>query len=138
MGDQYRLLWLFAFEVGLVVFLVLEVRKWRRLGSLLSARQRTLRVVNVGVLALIVGLLAVSSSGLVPSVWGQLAILTAVVFLVVVVMALTIRDLRELHAARLAGETQMYSDMGQMIRDSILRERCAQTAAPPPTDEDAN
>lgn len=128
-------LWLAVFAVGLVFFLLWELTQWRRVGTVLSRRQKVLRLVNIGLLGVILGLMFVGSMGWVGTVAGQLSLLMGTLALTFIVLALALRDWRELAATRAANEMRIAGDLARVLSAQAERQRL-QAAGDAGTPED--
>lgn len=135
-GPGNAVLWVAVFGVGLVFFLLWELTQWRRVGTVLSRRQKVLRLVNIGFLGVILGLMLVGSMGWVRTVAGQLSLLMAILGLTFIVLALALRDWRELAATRAANEMRIAGDLARLLSAHAERQRLqAAGEASAPEDE---
>lgn len=105
-----------ALVVGLVAFIVTEVRRWRTLGGFLSRRQIVVRVINLSLIGLLVALVGGMFFGVRPATLriGVALMVCAAVVLVVVVL-LAVWDLREINRARLGREMEFYGEIARSI-----------------------
>lgn len=134
-GPGNAVLWVAVFSVGLVFFLLWELTQWRRVGAVLSRRQKVLRLVNIGFLGVILGLMFVGSMGWIRTVAGQLSLLVAILGLTFIVLALALRDWRELAATRAANEMRIAGDLARLLSAQAERQRL-QAAGDSGTPED--
>jgi len=138
MEGNAAFVWLIAFALGLLMFLAWEIGQWRRAGAVLSGRQRMLRLTTIGLLAVVILLLGVSAAGLVHAAVPQLIVLTAILILTLVVMALALRDYRELKATRYTNEMKIAGDVARVIVAEIQRAKAEEAQAASQPDDSAN
>lgn len=108
-------------QAGFLAIAIVEVRRWRGLGSFLPRRQRTVRGVNLGLgwlTLLLVGALALDLLPPEPMVW-RLGALLGVVALLVLVVALVLWDLREIAARRLDGEMDLWAEGARTVLERM-------------------
>lgn len=103
--------------VGFVLFVVLEVRRWRTLGAFLAPVQVIVRVTNLVLVGLLIVLMGILYFDLLPSTSLRLRVILicATPIVVLVVLALAIWDFREIQRARLRREIEWASHVARSI-----------------------
>lgn len=110
---------------GFVVFVVLEVRRWRALGAFLARTQVTVRVANLVLIGLLLVLMGVLYFDVLPpsALRLRIILITATPIVALVVFALAIWDFREIQKARLRREIEWAGQVARTIVTSGDRSR---------------